>query len=524
MPRRRWPTPSGLPPSFDDGRHLDDKDVYSSCYAAHASMYFDQLGNVRACCQNSDWTMGNVTTRSLREIWRGDDAGALRRALSVGDFSHGCGFCKWQVDEGGRSPFARDFDIHPVRAEHPEWPVQMEFSMTNSCNLQCIMCNGDWSSSIRAHREHRAPLPEVYGDAFFDELAEFLPHLERANFLGGEPFLGREPLRVMEMMIAQQLRTATAITTNGTQWSDRIERICHSLPMSFVVSLDGATKATYEAIRLGSDFDRVMANIDRFRAIVDGTTTTVSLAHCLMRPNWHEFVDLLLLAEDLEVDAVGVNVVVFPRHLSLYQMPAHELRHVVSTMEEQDRRAAGLTRFRPVWEAQLQALTNRLATLATGPRRHLAALGGVNPWSGQVDPWGDPRRGRAGPVDAEKLQRLTSWAGVDEPMRVRCRADWAFVDGHEITRPILEADPAFLELVGLEPQQVVGRPMNFALEALAQVFGPHHTISPAESGWENHVQADFVRPDGRRHQAQVLITEAGDEVVHYLVHRDPPDE
>ncbi len=371
----------------------------------------------------------------------------------------------------------------------------------------------------------------MYGDRSFDELTEFLPHLRRANFLGGEPFLSKEPRRVMETMVDQGLNTPTAVTTNGSQWSDRIERICHELPMSFVVSLDGATKATYESIRRGSDFDRVMANIERFRAALDGVTTQVSLAHCLMRPNWHEFLDLLLLAEELDVDTVGVNFVVFPRQLSFYQMPADQLRLVVSTMEERDRRADDLRRFRPAWETQLRALSNRLATLAAGPLLHPAAPGGVNPLtkqvdpgSEQVDPWGENRRGRAEPVDAEKVQRPTDWAGVGEPIRVRCRVDWAFVDGHEVTRPILEADPVFLELVGLEPEEVVGHPMKFVLQALEQVFGPHHTVVPAESGWETHVQADFVSPDGRRHQGQVLITKAGDEVVLFFVGRDAPDE
>jgi len=179
------------------------KPFASACYAPTVSMYFDQFGNVRACCQNTGALMGNVTEQSIRQIWQSASTAKMRAALKVGDFSEGCGFCEWQVDQGDEEiVFARVFDDLAVTREDPIWPVQMEFSMTNSCNLQCEMCNGDWSSSIRAHREQRPPLPVVYHDSFFEELAEFLPHLHKANFLGGEPFLGKEPLRVMTMLAA----------------------------------------------------------------------------------------------------------------------------------------------------------------------------------------------------------------------------------------------------------------------------------------------------------------------------------
>lgn len=201
------------------------KGFASACYAPFASLWFDPHGKVRACCQNSEFPLGDVRHQTIREIWDGQVAERLRGALRADDFSLGCQFCDWQVHERDPSTiFARNFDEHPVPTTQPRWPVKMEFSLTNACNLQCTMCSGEFSSAIRAHREHLPPLPTVYGDAFFGELAEFLPHLQKANFLGGEPFLGREPLRVLDLMADLELDTVVAITTNGTQWSPRVER------------------------------------------------------------------------------------------------------------------------------------------------------------------------------------------------------------------------------------------------------------------------------------------------------------
>lgn len=70
--------------------------------------------------------------------------------------------------------FLRWFAELPVEGPDPDWPRQMEFSVSNTCNLQCVMCNGEWSSSIRSQREGLPPLPKVYDDAFFDGLRDFL--------------------------------------------------------------------------------------------------------------------------------------------------------------------------------------------------------------------------------------------------------------------------------------------------------------------------------------------------------------
>jgi MoaA/NifB/PqqE/SkfB family radical SAM enzyme len=387
----------------DDGAADPPKPFDSACYAPTVSMYFDQFGNVRACCQNTEALMGNVAQHSIREIWESAATRRMRAALRRNDFSEGCGFCQWQVDQGDDEiVFARIFDEHPVAGEHPEWPVQMEFSMTNSCNLQCVMCNGDWSSSIRAHREHRAPLPEVYGEAFFDELAEFLPHLRKTNFLGGEPFLGKEPLRVLGMLAELDRPPDVAVTTNGTQWSDRIEAICERLPISFVLSLDGITRSTYESIRVGADFDRVMANLDRFQAYAERHGTMVTLAHCLMRPNWHEFSRLLRFAEDRGME-VGMNEVLFPVELSLFQLPPADLRQVVETMERDDGGiAASLDLLRPVWDGQLAALRHRLESLEGGQVQF------IRPWGGDDGPdW-----------ERAATDTLTEWVGDEAPTRL----------------------------------------------------------------------------------------------------------
>lgn len=277
------------------------------CFAPFSSMYLDQFGDVRACCQHTDVPLGNVQHDSLVDIWHGRVTAELRDAVRVGDLTKGCAFCQWQTSEGSDDvAYARNFDLLATPDPKPAWPRQLEFSISNTCNLRCEMCNGDFSSAIRSQREHRAPLPNVYPESFFAELREVLPHVSQINVLGGEPFLSQESMRVLEIVAEVNPAMKVTIATNATIWNRRVSDLVERLQPNVVISLDGITAGTFEGIRIGADFDRVMENLDRFDDAARRHGTEVSLAHCLMRSNWWEFADFLAFAERRGFD-VGIN-------------------------------------------------------------------------------------------------------------------------------------------------------------------------------------------------------------------------
>lgn len=307
--------------------------------------------------------LGNVAEATLTEIWHGQKAQELRRAMEVADLSIGCEFCQWQVEEGHRElAFSRWFEhFEPTEAE-PRWPQQLELAMSNTCNLQCAMCNAEWSSSIRTKRDGLPPLPKVYDDAFFDELASFLPHLSSVKFLGGEPFLASETLRVMEMLVDGGHRPKIHVTTNGTQWTPRVQRLFATLPIEVAVSLDAASPEVYDQIRIGSSWDLVQANLDRFLEHAAGVTVT----YCLMRTNWQDFGAFCQQADARGIGC-AVNTVTEPAHMSLFRLPAPALAEVVAGLDEIDRQIRPtLTMSLATWDGELVKLRQHLADIREG--------------------------------------------------------------------------------------------------------------------------------------------------------------
>jgi AdoMet-dependent heme synthase len=126
------------------------------------------------------------------------------------------------------------------------------------CNLQCAHCFISSSPTNHAHE----PM----------SLAEVRPYLEEAERLGvreyyltgGEPFLNREILEIIEAALALG---PVSVLTNGLlirpETAARLRALSDASPYSLDlrVSIDGADAATNDPIRGQGTFDRIVAAI-----------------------------------------------------------------------------------------------------------------------------------------------------------------------------------------------------------------------------------------------------------------------
>ncbi len=295
--------------AFDATRALEDKPFKALCYAPSVQLTFSPNGDASACCISRSYVLGNVRTHRLDEIWHGERLRRFREELRRYQLPAGCETCYWQLEAG-------NFETHPIRsfdgfAVHPdeEWPAVLEFAVSNTCNLACIQCCGDYSSVLRA-QEGLPPLAKAYDDQFFADLRKYLPHLQNVSFLGGEPFLQQECYRIWDMLIDMELAPACSITTNGSLYNAKVERVLSELPVNLCISIDGITKETIERIRVNVKYETLMDNIRRFDAYAKGRADRhadkrqpwIQFNYCVMRQNWHELADLCIAPGFLDSD------------------------------------------------------------------------------------------------------------------------------------------------------------------------------------------------------------------------------
>ena len=338
------------------------------CDAPFVAMEFDAFGDVQVCCANALYPIGNVGEQSLREIWSGPRAAAMRAALSEGDMSLGCSVCRYRLTYG-HGDLARDYyNNFPVSGGDPDWPFSLQFSLHNTCNLACVMCGADRSSRIRTQRSSLPPLPHAYGETFFEQIQPFLEHAGAVDFSGGEPFLVREHHRIWDLLIELDDRPLCSLTTNGTIWNERVEHVLDHLDNHISVSIDGMTPETLESIRVGASFDTVMRNIDRFLTYTRERGTILTMSWSLMATNWWELGMAARFAEERGIQ-LKVQTVIEPE-FGVQRLPTAELRVVVETMEAESTHLVDeLDLNRDMWVREVGRLRQELELRSgSGPR------------------------------------------------------------------------------------------------------------------------------------------------------------
>ncbi|MBI3320406.1 MAG: radical SAM protein [Candidatus Omnitrophica bacterium] len=132
-------------------------------------------------------------------------------------------------------------------------PIQLDIENVSRCNYHCTMCQvSDWPHLQRARdmslEEYKALLDSQHG-------------LIEIKLQGmGEPLLGDCYVEMIAYARAKHLWVRS--TTNGSllHLREHYKRVIDADICEFQVSVDGATKATYENIRRGGRFERVLEN------------------------------------------------------------------------------------------------------------------------------------------------------------------------------------------------------------------------------------------------------------------------
>jgi len=322
---------------------------WTQCHAPYESMYFGTRGEVIACCYNRENPLGHYPKQSLRKIWDGKAAREIRKGmLSDDSLPKGCDLCASQVIAGNFGGLhAAKYDQYAggklaglrdktggffTRGKQRTYPTMMEFELSNSCNLECVMCHGGFSSSIRKNREGLAPIEMPYDDEFVRQLEEFIPHLKDTKFLGGEPFLVGIYYDIWERMMEINPSITTHITTNGSILTKRSKRVVEKLDTYIVMSIDSIVRETYDKIRINSDYDKVMESMDFYEEMTRTKGRSLAFATCPMTINWHEMPDLVKHCDERNI-RIYFNTVIFPRECSLQSYDSEKLTEVIAHFE-----------------------------------------------------------------------------------------------------------------------------------------------------------------------------------------------
>ena len=309
--------------AYNQNRPKNDRSHF--CHAPSKSLYFGHDGLVSPCCFNRRHLLGNVAHQYIKNIWNGIPIKTLRKALKKNDLALGCYSCEYMLkSKNYGSVGALMYDGLPSKNKMPH---QLEFEADNTCNLECIMCTGEYSSAIRKNREHKAPFDIVYDETFIKQLQPFLCHLKDAKFYGGEPFLSLLYHKIWTDIIRVNPSCHISVQTNATVLNDTVKDFLKRGNFHISVSLDALDKDIYEKIRVNARYEKVMENLSFFRDYCLEKDHYFGIAVCPMRLNWKE-IPLLLSFANKNKARIHFHTVWMPPSLALWNLSYTELKNI----------------------------------------------------------------------------------------------------------------------------------------------------------------------------------------------------
>jgi radical SAM protein with 4Fe4S-binding SPASM domain len=301
------------------------------CYLPFNSLTFSMSGRVYVCNYNKNILLGKYPENTIQQIWESDNAKKLREHLRHNDLEFGCNHCKFYFDKGkftNLRPLAFDKYSQHTTADFPR---VMEFELSNECNLECQMCNGNVSSSIRKRKDKLPPLPNPYDDAFVQQLVPYLPHLKEAKFYGGEPFLIPVYFQVWDKLAEVNPGCNIFLITNGTHWNNKIKSLVEKLNLDVAISIDSLQKERLEKIRQNAVFEKLMENIERFNGAMEAKGKTLSLSFTVQQENWQELPDFIRFCNNIKAQ-VYVSYLDSPKEFAISELSKDELEKIKQTL------------------------------------------------------------------------------------------------------------------------------------------------------------------------------------------------
>jgi MoaA/NifB/PqqE/SkfB family radical SAM enzyme len=175
-------------------------------------------------------------------------------------------------------------------------PRAMIGMIMNKCNISCRICD------IWARPKWQEP------DRILKEIVDLLPYMEDICWQGGEVFYMKE----FNSMLAEGVKCKNlnqVIFTNGLLLDEKNLEIIAKGNVELVLSIDGATKETYEYIRRGANFETLCKKLELIKEVRKSTGAKINtyLNPVICRRNYKEIEQMVEFAHKYEFTSITLN-------------------------------------------------------------------------------------------------------------------------------------------------------------------------------------------------------------------------
>jgi radical SAM protein with 4Fe4S-binding SPASM domain len=180
----------------------------------------------------------------------------------------------------------------------PFLPIKIDIEPINTCNFKCSHCQVTYWDKKPAH----------FNRETFIRVIKQIPNLMNVKLQGmGEPFLNKQLIPMLQA--GEERGIQMSLYTNGSI-SDPVkaEQLSQLNRTHITFSIDGATAETFEKMRPGSHFDRIVENIQMLTGARNpNSKLLVSAWTVITQKNIHELPQIVALVKRLGFDDITIQ-------------------------------------------------------------------------------------------------------------------------------------------------------------------------------------------------------------------------
>lgn len=343
------------------------------CMAPWVSINNNPNGDILPCCIARDGVFGNLYKEDIETIWNNDKYKEFRKNMLEDKKSPQCERCYKEEEWGSTSNYRKHWnelyaakynDLVPQTNEDGSLNemnlFRWDFRFNNLCNLACIGCGTDYSSTwveLQKKMWPNAPESKVYSSRdkkkqFINTIKTQAKVVDNIYFAGGEPLLHAEHYEIMEELdrLNKLDKVQFMYSTNLTNLHFKDKYILDywnkMKQCKVVVSLDEVDADRLYYIRYPSEINQIIDNIK----IINESLTTVD-KHWSITPTWsilntHRMKDIIefFYKNDLlpkafsqgvfwDIDIANI-ILMNPTHLSISNATLEWKEYLRGTLKE----------------------------------------------------------------------------------------------------------------------------------------------------------------------------------------------
>lgn len=273
---------------------------HGKCTPCHHPLYEAEItasGDVHTCCSAiMPFAIGNLRHAPIGKIWHSPRARLLRLSLLNGTAifctPENCGLLR-----------VGSYTTEKNLPQVSDYPLIMNIAVDATCNLSCPSCRTDTLVEDRDAVRQKLQWLANLDEAFYHNVVDIYV---AGN---GECMFSQVYRSYLLDQLIPKFRGQLHIVTNGQIWNEEIMmKVTTVFRPEVLISIDAWEKETYEKLRRGGSYSRLMENIPKYVALKSqGKLAAVVARFVVQAHNFREIPQFIVNMRKLGVNRMELT-------------------------------------------------------------------------------------------------------------------------------------------------------------------------------------------------------------------------